>query len=198
MVLSDKFEQALRYAAHVHAGQNQKGTTIPYMAHLLGTASIVLEYGGTEDEAIAALLHDAAEDAGGAGRLEDIRARFGECIADLVEGCTDTMQRPKPAWRARKAGYIARVPKLSASARLVSAADKLNNTRAMLRELRQCGDEVWKRFKGGREGTLWYYRCLVQAFRTAGATAIVDELDRTVAEIEKFVANEKQTSPTIW
>jgi hypothetical protein len=104
------------------------------------------------------------------------------------------MQRPKPAWRARKAGYIARVPKLTAEARLVSAADKLNNTRATLRELRQSGDEVWKRFKGGKDGTLWYYRCLVQAFRTAGPAPIVDELDRTVTEIEKLVASDKQAA----
>ena len=152
MVLSEKFEEALRYAATVHAGQTRKGTQVPYLSHLLGVASIVLEHGGTEEEAIAALLHDAPEDAGGAGRLEDIRSRFGEAVADLVESCTDTMQRPKPAWRTRKVGYIARIPKLSDSARLVSVADKLHNARGLLRDLRESGEAVWTRFKGGKDG----------------------------------------------
>jgi (p)ppGpp synthase/HD superfamily hydrolase len=196
MVLSERFEAALQYAAHVHAGQTRKGTEVPYLSHLLGVASIVLEYGGTEEEGIAALLHDAPEDAGGAARLEDIRARFGEAVADLVEGCTDTMQRPKPAWRARKASYIARIPKLSNSARLVSAADKLHNARSLLRDLRESGEAVWTRFKGGKDGTLWYHRCLVQAFRTAGITPLVEELDRVVTRIEEIVAAEKQNQTT--
>ena len=201
MVLSERFEEALRYAAHVHAGQTRKGTEVPYLAHLLGVASIVLEYGGTEDEAIAALLHDAPEDAGGLGRLEDIRTRFGETVAELVESCTDTMLSPKPAWRTRKAGYIARIPKLSNSARLVSIADKLQNARSLLRDLRESGEAVWPRFKGGKDGTLWYQRCLVQAFRTAGAAGaspLVDELDRVVTRIEEFVLAEKLSQTTFF
>ena len=190
MVLSDKFEEALQYAAHVHAGQTRKGTEIPFLSHLLGVASLVMEYGGSEEQAIAALLHDTVEDAGGPGRLADIRKRFGEAVADIVDGCTDTLQRPKPPWRARKAGYIARIPKLNASTRLVAVADKLHNARAVLQGLHETGDAVWKRFKGGKDGTLWYFRCLVQAFRTAGADALVEELDRVVTEVEA-VAKEK-------
>jgi len=198
MVLSEKFEEALRYAATVHAGQTRKGTQVPYLAHLLGVASIVLEYGGTEEEAIAALLHDAPEDVGGPGRLEDIRARFGAAVAELVESCTDTMQRPKPAWRPRKASYIARIPKLSDSARLVSMADKLHNARSLLRDLRESGEAVWTRFKGGKDGTLWYQRCLVQAFRTAGESPLVEELDRVVTRIEELVLVEKMNQTTFY
>ena len=194
MVLSHKFEEALRYAAHIHAGQSRKGTEVPVLAHLLGVASLVIEHGGVEDQAIAALLHDAAEDAGGKGRLEDIRSRFGDTVADIVEGCTDTLQRPKPQWRARKAAYIAKVPKLNKLARLVAIADKLHNGRAILRELRASGENVWSRFKGGRDGTLWYYRCLVQAFRAGGVDAELEELDRVVTQIEALAKELAQSA----
>jgi (p)ppGpp synthase/HD superfamily hydrolase len=193
MVLTDRFEEALHYAAHVHAGQTRKGSEVPYLAHLMGVATLVLEYGGDEEEAIAGLLHDVVEDAGGLGRLQDIRARFGNNVAELVDSCTDTMEHPKPPWRARKASYIARIPKMSNSARLVSAADKLHNARAILRQLRESGPKVWDHFKGGKDGTLWYNRCLVQAFRTAGVTAVVEELDRVVTRIEEIAAQDKPT-----
>jgi (p)ppGpp synthase/HD superfamily hydrolase len=198
MVLSEKFDEALRYAACVHAGQTRKGTAVPYLAHLLGVASLVLEYGGGEQEAIAALLHDAVEDAGGVGRLDDIRVRFGETVAALVDSCTDTLQHPKPPWRARKAAYIARIPKLPDPARLVCAADKLHNARAILRDLRESGDAIWSRFKGGKDGTLWYNRCLVQAFKAAGVTPLVEELDRAVTHIEELVAQEKQNQTSLF
>src|SRR3974390_3192265 len=125
MNLSPRFELALQYAAVIHAGQVRKGSGVPYIAHLLGVASIALEYEANEDEAIGALLHDAAEDAGGRGRLEDIRLRVGERVAEIVEGCTDTFETPKPVWRKRKEDYVAHIPKASAAVRLVSAADKL-------------------------------------------------------------------------
>lgn len=189
MNLSPKFEQALHYAVLVHAHQVRKGSGIPYVAHLLGVASIAFENGANEDEAIAALLHDAGEDAGGEGRIADIRLRFGNAVADIVEGCTDAVVIPKPAWQKRKEDYIAHIPSASASVRLVSASDKLHNARTILADFRQVGDEVWTRFKGGKDGTLWYYRSLITAFRQAGNSPLVDELDRVVAELEIQVAN---------
>jgi (p)ppGpp synthase/HD superfamily hydrolase len=185
MHLSSQFEQALHYAVLIHAGQIRKGTDIPYLAHLLGVASIALEYGATEFEAIGALLHDAGEDAGGRGRIEDIRQRFGDAVADIVQGCTDSDVMPKPEWRKRKEDYIAHVSKASRSVRLVSASDKLHNARAILRDYRSHGDKLWSRFTGSKSDTLWYYRELVTAFAKAGKNELVAELNRVVSEIEK-------------
>ena len=186
MHLSPKFEQALQYAVLVHAGQLRKGTDIPYISHLLGVTSIAMEYGANEEETIGALLHDAGEDAGGDGRIEDIRQRFGDAVGDIVLGCTDAVTIPKPPWRKRKEDYIAHVPQASASVRLVSAADKLHNARAILRDFRQHGDDVWSRFKGGKVGSLWYYRSLITAFRQAGNNELIEELDRVVTELERL------------
>jgi GTP pyrophosphokinase len=187
MKLSRKFEEALVYASVVHGGQTRKATGIPYIAHLLGVASIAFEYGADEDEGIGALLHDTAEDAGGAARIEDIRVRFGEKVATIVEGCTDTLETPKPPWRERKEKYLAHLKETDASTRLVSASDKLFNVRSILRELRQRGDAVWARFSGGKKDRLWYYRALVIAFRQHGDHSdLIDELDRVVSEIEKL------------
>jgi (p)ppGpp synthase/HD superfamily hydrolase len=194
MVLSQKFEDALCYAAHVHAGQTRKGTEVPYLSHLMAVASLVLDYGGDEEQAIAALLHDAVEDAGGVRRLEDIRLRFGEIVAAIVDACTDTFEDPKPPWRQRKAALIIRIPKLPRPASLVCAADKLHDVRTILSELRQSGEAIWTRFKGGKDGTLWYNRCLVQAFRTGGVTPVIEELDRVVTRIEQFIIHEKQNT----
>jgi GTP pyrophosphokinase len=185
MILSPRFENALAYAAVIHAHQHRKGTGTPYLAHLLGVASIALEYGASEDEAIAALLHDAGEDAGGSGRIADIRLRFGDAVADIVQGCTDTVVTPKPPWRKRKEDYIAHVATASPSTLLVSAADKVHNARAIVRDLRASGEGIWTRFSGGRE-SLWYYRSLVTALRAAGNNALVEELDRVVGEMEQL------------
>jgi len=182
-----KFEGALIYASQVHAAQRRKGTETPYITHLLAVAAIVGENGGTENEAIAALLHDAPEDQGGAARLEDIRAEFGDEVADIVEACSDTFETPKPPWRERKEAYIAHIRDASRSARLVSAADKLHNAHSILSDYRKVGEDLWDRFTGKREGTLWYYEALVQAFRETGTEpAIVDELDRTLTELERL------------
>jgi (p)ppGpp synthase/HD superfamily hydrolase len=183
---SDRFDRALAYAAVIHAGQVRKTNNVPYIAHLLGVASIALEYGADEDEAIAALLHDAGEDAGGEGRIADIRVRFGDKVAKIVEGCTDSLTIPKPEWRERKEKYIAHLESADAPTILVSAADKLYNTRAILRDLRREGDGVFDRFKGKKEGTLWYYRALVTAFRKHGENELIDELDRVVTEVERL------------
>jgi len=187
-----KFEEALIYASQVHAVQRRKGTGIPYITHLLAVTAIVGENGGTEDEAVAALLHDAPEDQGGEERLEDIRARFGDEVAEIVAACSDTFEDPKPPWRERKEAYIAHIRETPESVRLVSAADKLHNARSVLSDYRGLGEDLWDRFTGGRKGTLWYYRDLVTAFRETGTRpAIVDELDRTVAELERLAGYEK-------
>jgi GTP pyrophosphokinase len=188
MILSHRFEEALLFAVRLHARQIRKSTKIPYVAHLMSVVGLVLEYGGNEDEAIAALLHDAVEDQGGAATREEIRRRFGETVAAIVDGCTDSDESPKPPWRARKQAYIDQVRHAGASVRLVSAADKLHNARSILADYRTSGEAVWKRFGGGREGTLWYYRALIDAFRAAGASPLVDELDRAVTELERAIA----------
>ena len=184
MPFGKKFEEALVYAARLHRDQTRKGSETPYVTHLLAVAALVGENGGTEDEAVAALLHDAPEDRGGRERLEDIRERFGDVVARIVDGCTDTYEDPKPAWRPRKEAYVARVAQAPASVQLVSAADKLHNARSILADLRAVGEELWTRFTGGKEGTLWYYRALVGAYSRAGSNAVVEELDRVVREIE--------------
>ena len=182
-----RFEEALVYAARLHATQVRKGSQIPYVSHLLGVASIVMEYGGNEDEAIAALLHDAIEDQGGDATRQEIRCRFGERIAAIVEGCTDADTVPKPPWKQRKSNYIAHLPKASPSVLLVSAADKLSNARAILADYRTLGEELWKRFTGRKDGTLWYYRELVKVYRaTKTPVQLADELDRVVTEIERL------------
>jgi (p)ppGpp synthase/HD superfamily hydrolase len=189
MKLTARFEEALAYASRLQAGQTRKGTDIPYVSHLLAVAAIVLEHGGDEDEAIAALLHDAVEDQGGAPTREEIRRRFGDRVTEIVEGCTDAEVVPKPPWRERKERYVARLRDASPSVRLVSCADKLHNARSILADYWTCGDELWERFRGGREGTLWYYRALVGAFREHGPSPLVDELERTVVEIERLASN---------
>ena len=196
MILSPKFEQALAYAATIHAGQTRKGTGIPFIVHLMSVASIALEYGAGEEEAIGALLHDAAEDAGGAARLEDIRIRFGAKVAEIVEGCTEPQTSPKPPWRARKAALIAHIPRALESIRRVAAADKLHNARTILKDLRVLGDSVWDRYSGGKEGMLWYYRCLVQAFKTAGVSPLVEELERVVVEVERLSKSKDAETPS--
>ena len=180
MPYGEKLEEALGYAARVHRDQVRKGSSVPYVTHLLAVAAIVGENGGTEEEVIAALLHDAPEDQGGEARLAEIRERFGDEVADIVAGNTDTFEDPKPPWRERKEAYVAHVAHAPRSVRLVSAADKLHNARSVLADLRSLGEDLWPRFNGGKEGTLWYYRALVEAFETAGPDSIVEELDRVV------------------
>jgi GTP pyrophosphokinase len=187
-MFTDRFSQALSLAQQLHATQVRKGTRIPYIAHLLAVTSLVIENGGGEDEAIAALLHDAVEDQGGAKTLERIRQQFGKHVAEIVLGCSDTDQTPKPPWRARKQAYIDHVRHASASIQLVSLADKVHNARSILADYRTSGDAVWSRFHGGQTGTLWYYRALIDAFQANGHQPLVAELERIVTEIEQLVA----------
>lgn len=187
MKLSERFTDALVFATELHANQTRKGGGVPYIAHLMGVASIALEHGANEDEAIAALLHDAIEDQGGAATREEIRRRFGDTVTEIVDGCTDADTTPKPPWRQRKEAYIARLPSESTSVHIVSAADKLYNARSVLNDYRLIGDAVWERFHGGKTGTLWYYRAVVETFRAIESTPLVDELERVVNELERLV-----------
>jgi len=188
MALSPRYTAALAFAAELHAAQERKGSGTPYVAHLLSVSALVLEDGGDEDQAIAALLHDSVEDQGGRPTLERVRARFGDRVAAIVEACTDADTVPKPPWRARKEAYVAHIRTAPPEVRRVSSADKLHNARAILADYRTMGDALWSRFTGGREGTLWYYRALVDAFTAAGGGPIVDELTRVVGEMERLAA----------
>ncbi len=190
-VLSKRFIFALGYAAKLHAKQIRKRTERPYIGHLLGVASIVIEYGGDEDMAIAALLHDAVEDQGGLPRLREIRKKFGKRVAHIVDGCTDAYTEPKSPWLERKRAYIARLAGENEEVRLVSAADKLSNARETLYEVRTHGDSVYDRFAGKKLGTLWYYRELLGVFREAGANPLVEELERVVTELERLGGAQK-------
>jgi GTP pyrophosphokinase len=181
---------AFEYAVDLHADQYRKGTRIPYLAHLMAVASLVMEDGGDEDEIIAALLHDAVEDQGGLKTLEEIEALFGKRVARIVDGCTDTYDFPKPPWRARKERYLAHLANADPDVRRVSLADKLHNARSILANLRQLGNSTFDRFTGGKDGTLWYYRSLVDVFTRLGRSPMIDELERVVAEIDQLVSQD--------
>ncbi len=187
--LGRRFEHALLFATRKHAGQHRKGTAVPYVAHLLSVAGLVLEVGGDEDLAVAALLHDVVEDCGGAPMLREIRRRFGKRVAHVVDGCTDTDLDPKPPWRQRKEDYIAHLRTADADTRLVSAADKLHNVRSIVAAYREIGERVWERFHGKRDGTLWYYRALLDEFQRRKSSPLIRELERAVIELENVIAS---------
>ncbi len=190
MTFSRRYEQALAFAARLHEKQLRKGSGIPYVSHLLAVSSLVIENGGTEDEAIAGLLHDAIEDQahrfGGADKLRTIlHDRFGENVVRIVNGCTDAETIPKPPWQERKEAYIAQLVEADHSVLLVASCDKLHNARTLLADLGKLGNQLWERFNGGKHGSLWYYRSVANVLRAKGAPQlIVDELDRVVSEIE--------------
>jgi (p)ppGpp synthase/HD superfamily hydrolase len=187
--LTERFEQALVYAARLHASQLRKGTTIPYIAHLMSVAALVLESGGDEDEAIAALLHDAVEDQGGARTREEIRSRFGEHVVEIVDGCTDAETIPKPPWRQRKEQHIEHLRHATPEVLRVALADKVHNARSLVFDLRQIGPRIWERFNASQAETLWYYRTLVALFRGVVAWPLVDELERVVTELEELAVH---------
>jgi (p)ppGpp synthase/HD superfamily hydrolase len=185
--LGPRFERALLFATRKHAGQHRKGTAVPYVAHLLSVAGLVLEAGGDEDLAIAALLHDVVEDCGGAPMLGEIRRRFGKRVAHVVDGCTDSDLDPKPPWLERKKAYLAHLRSADSDTRLVSAADKLYNVRSIVAAYREVGDRVWERFRGKRDGTLWYYRALLDEFKRKKANPLSEELERAVIQLESML-----------
>lgn len=193
-LLGPRFETAMACALAHHSDQLRKGTTIPYASHLLAVTAIVLEMGGDEDEAIAALLHDGVEDGGGPAMAARIRDRFGDRVAAIVEANTDTDEIPKPPWKKRKTDYIASLPSKEIAALRVSLADKLHNAQSILRDFRVEGEQLWDRFQTGSDGAgiRWYYRELVDGFEgradelgVAGRAA-VEELRRVVDEIDRL------------
>jgi (p)ppGpp synthase/HD superfamily hydrolase len=168
--------------------ESRKGTAIPYISHLYSVAALVMESDGSEEEVIAALLHDAVEDHGGVKTLEKIRSDYGEEVAAIVDGCTDDAPpegQEKRPWRERKEEYVTHIASASDSVRLVSNADKLHNARCILRDYRDIGEAIWDRFTGKKEGSLWYYRALADVFLSNPAnTFLAEELNRVVVELE--------------
>ncbi len=200
--LGPRFLRAFEFAAEKHKNQTRKASTIPYITHLMGVASLVLEAGGDEELAIAALLHDVVEDCGGAPMLKEVRRRFGQRVAKVVEGCTDADTYPKPPWRERKEEYIRHLKAADADTQLVSAADKLNNVRSIVSDYRAIGESVWSRFNGGREGTLWYYRTLRDVFLRRKRNRITRELELAVSELEslargKAISHGRSSKPAV-
>ena len=183
--IGPRLQRAFSYAAKMHAGQARKATTVPYLSHLMAVASLVLEAGGDEDMAIAALLHDVVEDCGGIARLKEIRKQFGARVARIVEGCTDSFTEPKPEWIERKRGYLEEVKHADDETRLVSASDKLHNVRTILADYRKDGDAIWVRFNGKKEGTLWYYRALSDEYARK-PNRITRELALAVRDLENL------------
>jgi len=184
--LTKRFEDALIFSTHLHEGQLRKGSQVPYIAHLLGVTGLVLEDGGDEDEAIAALLHDAVEDQGGLKTLNEIQSRYGSRVAEIVMSVTDAYEDQRPPWRERKEGYIASIRAADPSAIRVSLADKVYNARATLMDIREEGESGWSRFNGGKEGTLWYYHELIEAFRERSSSNLLQELVRVIRELERI------------
>ncbi|WNG93735.1 HD domain-containing protein [Mycobacterium sp. ITM-2016-00318] len=186
--LSERFQEALVYVANLHNTQTRKASEVPYIGHLLSVAGLVIEADGTETEAIAALLHDAAEDQGGDATLDEIEKRFGKDVATIVDECSDTVITPKPPWRQRKESYIAHLNEASDSTIRVSMADKLDNARAILRDLRLHGPQVWQRFNtNDPHEHLWYYRSLLEVYRQRSNSWLVDELARVIHALEQEV-----------
>lgn len=192
--LSDRFAEGFSLALSLHADQTRKGSEIPYVAHLMSVAGLVLEHGGNEDEAIAALLHDGPEDQGGQETLEQIRRQFGHRVADIVEGCSDTFETPKPAWRARKERYLDHLRQTdSESVFLVSVADKVHNLRSILEDYRRLGGRLWGRFTGKKDGTLWYYAELLRVYQhsaPARCAQLIKEMERLYRAVASAARDE--------
>ena len=192
--LGPRLQRAFRYAAEKHDGQTRKQSAVPYLSHLMAVASLVLEAGGDEEMAMAALLHDVVEDCGGMPRLREVRKQFGRRVAKVVEGCTDSFGEPKPEWVERKKDYLREVKHADVETRLVSASDKLHNVRTILSDYRQHGEAIWTRFSGKKDGTLWYYRALSDEYRRRSPNRITRELEIAVTQLESAVAKETRSS----
>lgn len=162
--LTERFQEALRFANEVHASQLRKRGGVPFIAHLMGVCSIVLEYGGDEDEAIAALLHDAPEDQGGEPMLEEIRAKFGNRVAEIVNEATEPLHLGKTAWPLRKQAYIDSIAHRSESGCLVTLADKMHNVQSILTCIESDGDEVWNSFSASKQDSIGFYAGVARAF----------------------------------
>ena len=187
--MTDQLDEALAYAVELHREQTRKGSGVPYIGHLLTVAGLVIEDGGSKAQAIAALLHDSAEDQGGEGRLAEIESRFGPDVARIVVACSDTLETPKPPWRKRKERYLTHLEDAPAEVILVSLADKVDNARAILRDLRAEGPSLWERFNvRDPDQHLWYYRSLLDVFKQRSDSWMVGELERVVTRIAHLIA----------
>lgn len=189
MAYSERFDRAFHLAHELHRDQRRKGAEIPYITHLMSVAALVAEYGGTEDQAIAGLLHDAVEDQGGMAVLGRIRDEFGDSVAGMIEACTDAHESPKPPWEERKRAHVDRMKDGPQGALLVIAADKVHNLRAMTADYRAVGDALWNRFKRGRPDILWYYRAMAAELRALSPHRIHDELDTMIDAFEQLTSN---------
>ena len=204
--LSERFDRALTLAHKVHRQQARKGTQVPYIAHILGVAAIVLEFGGDEDQAIGGLLHDVLEDAAEhAGEQitvewlrEEIRQSFGPKVREIVEHLTDATERAKPSWRSRKTKYVVDLEQAPPHALLVSAADKLHNVQSLLRDYRRHGDELWARFnpEAGKSGVIGYYSALADVFSRRMPGALSEELSRAVTALQEITGERSAWPPT--
>ncbi len=183
-ILNDRFEQALILAHRLHQAQVRKGLKVPYISHLMSVAALVLEDGGDEDEAIAALLHDAVEDQGGAATRELIRSQFGDRVVAIVDGCTESDQQPKPPWRERKEAHLVKLVGASTSVCRITLADKLHNVRSLLMDYQTMGEALWGKFGGGRSGTLWYYRQMVVVLEPQVSGILMQMLTESVQQLE--------------
>jgi (p)ppGpp synthase/HD superfamily hydrolase len=193
MHLGLRFERALVYALHVHGGHVRKGTGVPYFSHLMAVSATVIENGGSEDEAIAALLHDAVEDQGGRPRLDDIRDRFGAEVAAIVEACSDSLDSAsgegKAGWLERKRRYLAALPDKAPPILRVTVADKLHNARAIHRDATAQGPALWRRFGKPAEQTIAYYSALYRILREVHPTPVTAELGNAVAALETMIGD---------
>jgi len=185
--LSDQFQKAFDYAFKLHRNQIRKGSNIPYISHLLAVTALVMEDGGDEEEAIAALLHDAVEDQGGLETLNQIKVHFGERVASIVEECSDSFTTPKPPWRDRKSKYLENLSSASPSVLKVSLADKLHNIRSLILAYQKEGQAIWSNFRGGKEGTMWYYHQLSNIFHRHGENVMLAEFDHALGQLDQLV-----------
>lgn len=184
--IAEKFELALVYATRLHAKQIRKVDGTPYIAHLLSVAALILEAGGNETEAIAGLLHDSLEDQGGPQTQVEISQQFGAEVLEIIKGCTESEELPKPPWMERKQRYLYQLQNASPSVRLVSLADKLHNARSLLASLHQHGEEVWTYFPVGKESSLWFYQALLPIYRTTNHNSMVQEFERVLFELQSI------------
>ncbi|AIE72769.1 MULTISPECIES: HD domain-containing protein [unclassified Synechocystis] len=174
--LTSRFGDALVLANQLHAHQFRKGSPVPYISHLLGVTALVLEMGGNEDEAIAALLHDAVEDQGGMETLAIIESKFGQTVAALVMACSDSTTMPKPPWEQRKQKHLQKMRQVCLSVLKISLADTLHNARTIEIDLRRHGEEIWQKFNRGKSGIVWYYQSLWDIYQDRNPNAWSNEL----------------------
>jgi (p)ppGpp synthase/HD superfamily hydrolase len=186
---TDRLAEAFAFADLLHRRQRRKGSDVPYITHLMSVAALVGEYGGSEDQVIAALLHDAVEDQGGPDTLAQIRVRFGEGVAHYVEAASDALDEPRPPWLQRKQVFLAGLREAPCDAKLIVAADKLHNVRTLIRDYYQVAEGLWDRFTGKREGTLWYYREALMALSQGWEHPILRELREAVETLEELAGN---------